>query len=56
MLWWASTNEVPVDVMEFLEQHGWADFKGHWLSMCADHAISEYLRFVIERYNNVYEA
>ncbi|CAE7173650.1 TONSL [Symbiodinium pilosum] len=31
VLWWASTNEVPVDVMEFLE-------------------------FVIERYDNVYEA
>jgi len=31
VLWWASTNEVPVDVMEFLE-------------------------FIIERYDNVYEA
>eukprot|EP00439_Symbiodinium_sp_Y106_P064222 s1923_g10.t1 len=31
VLWWASTNEVPVDVMEFLE-------------------------FIIEQYDNVYEA
>ncbi|OLQ09654.1 Tonsoku-like protein [Symbiodinium microadriaticum] len=31
VLWWASTNEVPVDVMEFLE-------------------------FIIERYDDVYEA
>ena len=25
VLWWASTNEVPVDVMEFLELPGAAD-------------------------------
>lgn len=24
VLWWASTNEVPVDVMEFLESLGYA--------------------------------